>query len=97
MFNTPILLIVFNRPKPTQKVLDMLASIKPKQLYISADGARKNNEKDIKNCEEVRNIIKNIHWDCDVKYLIRADNWGCKKSVRSIIRINYIKLPKREF
>lgn len=85
MFNTPILFIVFNRPGPTQKVLDMLASIKPKQLYISADGARENNENDIKNCEEVRNIIKNIHWDCEVKYLIRAENWGCKNAVSDAI------------
>jgi hypothetical protein len=56
MFNTPILLIVFNRPKPTQKVLDTLASIKPKQLYISADGARENNENDIIN--QLKTLIK---------------------------------------
>ena len=42
MFNTPILLIVFNRPDPTQRVLDMLENIQPSQLYITADGSRKN-------------------------------------------------------
>ena len=52
LFNTPILFIVFNRPKPTKKVLDMLSSIKPKQLFISADGPRKKNENDIKNMEK---------------------------------------------
>lgn len=85
MFNTPILLIVFNRPGPTQKVLDMLASIKPSQLYITADGARKNNENDVRNCNDVREIIKNIHWDCEVKYLLRAENWGCKNAVSDAI------------
>ena len=63
----------------------MIESIKPKQLYISADGARENNENDTKNCEEVRNIITNINWDCDVKYLIRDENWGCKNAVSDAI------------
>lgn len=85
MFNTPILFIVFNRPGPTQKVLDMLESIQPSQLYITADGARKNNETDLKNCNEVRKIINNIHWDCEVKYLLREENWGCKNAVSDAI------------
>ena len=63
----------------------MLASIQPTRLFITADGPRKGNEEDLKNCEEVRNIIKNIHWECDVKYLLREENWGCKNAVADAI------------
>ncbi len=85
MFNTPILFIVFNRPKQTQKVLEMLASIQPTMLFITADGPRNNNVNDIKNCTAVREIIKNINWKCEVKYLLRQENWGCKNAVSNAI------------
>ena len=42
MFNTPILLIIFNRPDATQKVFDRLREIKPKFLSVTADSERFN-------------------------------------------------------
>ena len=39
-FNTPIVLIVFNRTKYLDKILEVLKKLKPKTLYIAADGPR---------------------------------------------------------
>lgn len=77
MFNTPILLIVFNRPNSTQKVFEELKKIKPKHLYIAADGPRDSNMEDITKCAETRTIINEINWDCEVKTLFRDENRGC--------------------
>ena len=40
-FNTPIVLIVFNRTKYLDKILEVLKKLKPKTLYIAADGQEK--------------------------------------------------------
>lgn len=82
-YNTPILFLVFNRPKQTEKVFNKIKSIKPKKLYISADGPRKNNSSDTTNCNKVKEIISKIDWDCKVKTLYRKENLGCRKAVSS--------------
>ena len=38
MFNTPILLIIFKRKDTALKVLETIKEVKPKKLYIAADG-----------------------------------------------------------
>ena len=59
MSKLPILMMVFNRPELTKKVFSKVRKYKPKKLFISCDGPRKNikNEKYI--CEEVKDIFKN--------------------------------------
>lgn len=85
-FNTPILLIIFNRPKETQQLFSIIQKIKPKKLYLAADGPRINNKKDYNNCEVARNIIiNNINWPCELKTLIREKNLGCGMAVSSAI------------
>lgn len=75
--NTPILLIVFNRPEKTKQVFEAIKQQKPKQLFIAADGPRLNNELDRVKCAETRDIIKQIDWPCDIKTLFRTENRGC--------------------
>ena len=55
---TPILLIVFNRPDTTLKVFDSIKKIKPKKLYIAGDGPRYNNFEDKDKTKQVREICK---------------------------------------
>lgn len=80
---TPILLLIFNRPEVTKQVFDRITEVKPKVLYIAADGAR-NVEEQIK-CEETRAIVNNINWECEVKTLFRQENLGCKIAVSEAI------------
>jgi len=84
-FDVPILFLIFNRPDTTQKVFDVIKKIKPKQLFIAADGPRKNKEGELELCNKTRDIIKQIDWDCKLKTLFREENLGCGKSVSSAI------------
>ena len=79
-FNTPILFIVFNRPRLTKETFSVIKRIKPKKLYISADGPRCENDNDAKLCKEVQAIFGEINWDCSLYTLINKENLGPIKS-----------------
>lgn len=74
--NVPLLLIVFNRPLTTIKVLEAIRKARPNRLYIAADGPRDMNDK-IK-CDQVRQIATAIDWKCEVRRLYRETNLGCR-------------------
>lgn len=56
----PILLITFNRPDHTRKVLERILEANPKDLYIFQDGAREGNENDTIRCQQVRDVIAEL-------------------------------------
>jgi hypothetical protein len=77
-FDTPILLIVFNRPDQTRQLMARIRSIKPKHLFVAADGARDNKPTDAEKCELVRRVVMDsIDWECDLKIFFRDENVGC--------------------
>ncbi|NCC71213.1 hypothetical protein EOM09_06535, partial [bacterium] len=82
----PILLLIFNRPDTTLKVLRSIRSVKPSKLYVACDGPRKDKsgEKDIVDLTREM-ILKNIDWDCTIRTLFRPNNLGCRLSVSSAI------------
>ncbi len=82
---TPVLFVIFNRPDTTQKVFNAIRQAKPKQLFVAADGPREGKEGEKEKCEQVREIIEQIDWDCEVKTLFRDKNLGCKIAVSSAI------------
>lgn len=81
MLSTPILFLVFNRPKETKVVFEAIKAAKPRQLFVSADGARNNRPGDFENVSAVREIIDSVDWDCEVKTNFREHNLGCKNAV----------------
>lgn len=60
MLNTPILLITFNRPSHTARVLATIMAAQPRELYVFQDGARENNDNDIQKCAEVRQVVQQL-------------------------------------
>lgn len=85
-FNTPILFLVFNRLDTTKKVFEAIQNIKPKNLYIASDGPRKGLIGENIKVDAVRIYIKNnIDWDCNVNFLYREENLGCKIAVSEAI------------
>lgn len=83
---TPVLFIIFNRPETTKKVFEVISQIKPKKLFIAADGPREDKPGEKELCEETRKIvIEKIDWPCEVKILFRDKNLGCGKAVSSAI------------
>jgi hypothetical protein len=81
----PVLLIVYNRDQTLNKVLESLMNVGVEKLYIASDGPNKNKLRDEEKVKNVRVIIKKLKWKCDVQYLIREENCGCKMGVSTAI------------
>ena len=79
MMDSPVLLITFNRPEHTRKVLESILSVSPHDLYVFQDGERPGNERDVLKCAEVREVIRELTGDCNtILHTYFADtNLGC--------------------
>ena len=76
MIKAPVLLIGFNRPNTMQQVFDAVRISRPEKLYYAVDGARSGkNEDDL--VQQVRDIIHQVDWPCEVHTLFREKNVGC--------------------
>lgn len=60
MINTPILLITFNRPNYTRRILEAILAVNPIDLYIFQDGTREEDKEDAVKCAEVRKVIEDL-------------------------------------
>lgn len=74
----PVLLIGFNRPEYTREVWEALRRIKPPRLYVAVDGPRPGNATDRQRCREVRKIVSQADWPCNLQTRFRKTNLGCK-------------------
>ena len=89
MFETPILFLIFNRLNTTEEVFERIRQIKPKYLFVAADGPRIHVEGEIELCNKTRAVINNIDWDCDLKLLFREEKLGCEKVTRPEISLPF--------
>lgn len=81
---TPILLITFNRPDHTRRVLTEILKQEPQSLYVCQDGAREGNENDRIKCQEVRAVVNELtlaykanHEHFTLHTLYQSKNLGC--------------------
>ena len=65
--NTPILILIFNRPEETKKLITRLEKFKPRYIYIFSDGPRKNNLSDIELNRRCKLLIQNLNWKTKIK------------------------------
>lgn len=80
---TPVLLVIFNRPEKTRRVVEALWQVKPAQLFVAADGPRSGHPEDIEKCRLARQAATDIDWPCDVKTRFLDENVGCGPGVSS--------------
>ena len=78
---TPVVLIAFNRPDTTRQVLDAVRKVRPKRLFLVADGPRSGYASDQDLCDETREILSQVDWDCEVSRRYSSDNKGLTRSV----------------
>ncbi|MGA2764953.1 MAG: nucleotide-diphospho-sugar transferase [Spirochaetia bacterium] len=77
----PVLLLIFNRPDTTSKVLEAIGRAAPSRLFVAADGPRRGNSSDVDLCSRTLDVVhKGISWECDVRYLVREGNLGCGRA-----------------
>ncbi|MEB3220000.1 MAG: glycosyltransferase family 2 protein [Nostocales cyanobacterium 94392] len=80
---TPITFIIFKRPHTTIKVFELIRQVKPKKLFVIADGPRNDREGEAEKCAATRAIIEKVDWDCEVIKNYSEVNLGCAKRVSS--------------
>ncbi|MEO0969311.1 MAG: glycosyltransferase family 2 protein [Cyanobacteria bacterium J06639_18] len=80
---TPITFIIFKRPHTTAKVFERIRQIKPKKLFVIADGPRSDREGEAEKCAATRAIIDQVDWDCEVIKNYSEVNLGCARRVSS--------------
>lgn len=83
--NTPVLFLVFNRPAVTDEVFKVIRQVEPRQLFVAADGPRREYPAEVQKCRKVREIATDVDWDCEVKTLFRDQHLGCQVAVSSAI------------
>lgn len=81
--DTAVLLIGFNRIGPLRQVFEAVRKARPPRLYFAADGPR--NEQERARCEEVRALVKDVDWPCQVRTRFNEANMGLRKGVSSAI------------
>lgn len=82
-FNTPILMITFNRPDETKKLFDQIRMTRPTHLYVANDGPR--NQNDLAAINEIREEIIKPDWPCELHTFYADANQGCKLGVSNAI------------
>jgi hypothetical protein len=81
--NTPVVLVIFNRPDTTQLVLKAIRQVQPKKLFVIADGPRADRAGEVEQCNAARSVIEQVNWDCEVLTNYSAVNLGCARRVSS--------------
>jgi hypothetical protein len=82
-FTPPIAYVIFNRPRHTKVTFDAIREARPSKLFIIADGPRIGHPTDAARCAEVRLIVEQIDWPCEVHHNYADQNMGCKLRVSS--------------
>lgn len=74
----PVLLITFNRPDYTKKMLQALKKAGVSRLFVFKDGPRPFNNEDYLASKEIERLISNdIDWPCDITSNYMTNNLGC--------------------
>jgi len=79
--STPVVLILFNRPRLTEKVFEAIARAQPRYLYVIADGPRDNYPQERELCDAARAVVEEIGWDCQVFRNYSQINLGCRHRI----------------
>jgi len=77
----PVAFLIYKRPDVTRRVFAAIAAVRPRRLYVIADGPR--DESEAARCAETRAIIEQVDWDCEVSTNYAKTNLGLKRRVSS--------------
>lgn len=76
---TPVVFIVFNRPKLTRLAFERIREARPAKLLVVCDGPRPDRPEDRDKVAAVRRLIDDgVDWPCEVLKNYSDDNLGCR-------------------
>lgn len=76
LFNTPVAIFTFNRPELTERLLGILAQVKPRRILVVSDGPRPHVDSDVEKCAAVRRLFDELEWECQVERNFAESNMG---------------------
>lgn len=71
--NTPVLFTTFARPEYARQTFEHIKRVKPKKLYFYSNKARADRPDEIERNNQVRSLVNEIDWDCEVKTWFRNE------------------------
>ena len=80
---TPVALVIFNRPDHTARALEAIAAARPPRLYVIADGPRPDRPEDARLVAEARAVIDRVDWPCEVRTCYSDVNLNCHGRIAS--------------
>lgn len=90
--NTPVVLILFNRPHHVRRVLERVAEARPPKLFIIADGPRNAEDRDL--CAQARSVVSNISWPAEIHTNFSEVNLGVARRVSSGLDWVFGRVPE---
>lgn len=81
MLETPVVLIIFNRPGLTKQIFEQIRAARPSKLFVISDAAREWRIGEKALVDECRDVINSVDWPCSVQIKIADQNLGCRRSV----------------
>ncbi|TAM91368.1 MAG: glycosyltransferase [Jatrophihabitans sp.] len=78
---TPVVLIVFNRPRVTRRNVAALRAARPEELFVIADGPRANRPDDAALCDQVRAVVSDLDWPVRLHTRFAQRNLGLEANV----------------
>ncbi|CAK0772250.1 putative Methyltransferase FkbM [Gammaproteobacteria bacterium] len=82
-FETPVVLILFNRPHRVRELIQTLSIVRPKRILAIADGPRAAHPTDVVACRLARSVLDEVDWPCSIEREFSATNLGCDHRIVS--------------
>ena len=84
--DTPVLLIVWRRPKALRQVINAIRPVAPTRLFVACDGPNSNRPGEAQKVATTREVIEQeIDWPCQIERLYSDVNQGCRLGVSRAI------------
>jgi hypothetical protein len=80
---TPVVLLVHARPKPTREIVELIRAARPPKVLVVGDGPRDGEPDEAARCRETRQVIEAAGWECEVVTNYSDRNLGLKRRIES--------------
>lgn len=78
---TPVVLIAYNRPEKTRRLIERLETFKPQNIIFAVDGPKPGNIIDAEKVSRVQSLAEIITWPTKIETRFRETNLGLKDAV----------------
>lgn len=89
---TPVVIVLFRRPSMTRNLINILRKVKPKEVFVIADGP--STDKDRILCQSTRNEVNSIDWDCKIHKKYADKNLGLRRNIAGGLKWVFSKVDE---